>query len=335
VADVVPLTGENRVIVKRGLAGLRNVKNPGLRALLEVSGLEHGTSPSARDVAFRIAPRINAAGRMASASDVLELFLTEDETRARALAAQLQDLNHERQQTEADITQAIVEQCCAQPVTDQDAALVFAGEGWHAGVVGIVASRVVERFHRPAFVLGMEDGVARGSGRSIRVFHLLEALEPCPELFTKFGGHRQAAGVTLAASVVISPRLRAYAAARRRRGFEPALDIDSEIDFGEISDRAVADMLNFFAPFGFGNPPPFCGARVEGGSAAEIRMTSVFLRLKSRSRVARQRLEFRGAAAELAPRDAHRRGAAVEDDLTREAQVCSVANDCVRDVRPS
>src|SRR5216684_3494580 len=177
VADVVPLTGENRVIVKRGLAGLRNVKNPGLLALLEVSGLEYGTSPSAHDVAFRIAPRINAAGRMASASDVLELFLTEDETRARALAAQLHDLNHERQQTEADITRAIVEQCCAQPVTDDDAALVFAGEGWHTGVVGIVASRVVERFHRPAFVLGMEDGVARGSGRSIRVFHLLEALE--------------------------------------------------------------------------------------------------------------------------------------------------------------
>ena len=114
------------------------------------------------------------------------------------LAGQLHDLNKDRQQTESEIARAIFEQCIEQPVTDADAALVFAGEGWHRGVVGIVASRVVERFHRPAFVLGLENGVAQGSGRSIAAFHLLDALETMPELFTKFGGHRQAAGVTLA-----------------------------------------------------------------------------------------------------------------------------------------
>lgn len=155
VADVVPLVGENRAIVKIGLSGLRQVKNAGLRALLDVSGWNEGESPTAGQVAFRVAPRINAAGRMASASDVIEMFLTEDESRAKALAAQLHDLNQDRQQTEQEIARAIFEQCIEQPVTDRDAALVFAGEGWHRGVVGIVASRVVERFHRPAFVLGI------------------------------------------------------------------------------------------------------------------------------------------------------------------------------------
>ena len=172
----VPLTGENRVIVKRGLEGLRDVRNPGLRALLDVSDLADGVSPSAGQIAFRVAPRINAAGRMASASDVIELFCTNDAERARTIAVQLHDLNKDRQQTEAEITLAIFKQCIEQMVTDDDAALVFAGEGWHRGVVGIVASRVVERYHRPVFVLGIENGAAQGSGRSIPAFHLLEAL---------------------------------------------------------------------------------------------------------------------------------------------------------------
>src|SRR5207248_3230610 len=129
VADVVPLVGENRVIVKRGLDGLRRVSNPGLRALLDVAGIEDGTAPSARQVAFQIAPRINAAGRMASASDIVDLFTTNDNARARLIAAQLDELNKDRRDTEDGIRQAILEQCLAQPVTDRDAALVFAGEG--------------------------------------------------------------------------------------------------------------------------------------------------------------------------------------------------------------
>src|SRR5579862_3092147 len=263
VADVVPLTGENRVIVKRGLSGLDRVANPGLRALLDVSGFADGEAPSARDVAFRVAPRINAAGRMASASDVIEMFLTEDEPRARALAAQLHDLNQDRQHTEQEIARIIFEQCIEQPVTDRDAALVFAGEGWHRGVVGIVASRVVERFHRPAFVLGMENGVAQGSGRSIPVFHLLDALESMPELFTKFGGHRQAAGLTMAAATVeeFRERIRVYGEARLTPAdFERELAIDAEIAFDEITDQSVAEILSL-APFGFGNPAPVFAAR--------------------------------------------------------------------------
>jgi single-stranded-DNA-specific exonuclease len=291
VADIVPLTGENRVVVKLGLEGLRQVRNPGMRALLEVCGLAEGESPSAGQVAFRVAPRINAAGRMASASDVIELFLTEDESRAKELAAQLHDLNQDRQQTEAEIVRAIFEQCTAEVVTDRDAALVFANEGWHRGVVGIVASRVVERFHRPVFVLGVENGVAQGSGRSIRAFHLLEALEAMPDLFTRFGGHRQAAGVTLASERVeeFRRRFRAHAAERLTPAdFEPALEIDAEIDFREITDQAAADVLRL-APFGFGNPSPVFAARdVEVAAPPEIRNEKhVFVRLKSQGRTIR------------------------------------------------
>jgi single-stranded-DNA-specific exonuclease len=291
VADVVPLVGENRAIVKIGLSGLRQVKNPGLRALLDVSGLAEGESPTAGQVAFRVAPRINAAGRMASASDVIEMFLTDDESRARSLAAQLHDLNADRQQTEQDIARKIFEQCIEQPVTDRDAALVFAGEGWHRGVVGIVASRVVERFHRPAFVLGIENGVAQGSGRSIPAFHLLDALESMPELFTKFGGHRQAAGVTLHAAHLeeFRERFRAHAfGLLTPADFIPALEIDSEIEFRELDDAAAADILNL-APFGFGNPAPIFAARaVEVVAAPDIRKERhVFVKLKSQGRIHR------------------------------------------------
>lgn len=291
VADVVPLTGENRVIVKLGLSGLGNVKNIGLRALLDVSGFGEGDAPNAGQVAFRVAPRINAAGRMASAADVVEMFLTTDESRARALAAQLHDLNSDRQQTEAEIARAIFEQCLEQPVTDADAALVFAGEGWHRGVVGIVASRVVERFHRPAFVLGIENGIAQGSGRSIPAFHLLNSLETMPGLFTKFGGHRQAAGVTLASKDLAEfrRRFRDHAATLLTPAdFEPVLEIDAEIQFAEINDRAVADILSL-APFGFGNPSPVFLARdLELAAAPDVRKEKhVFLRLKSQNRFLR------------------------------------------------
>jgi single-stranded-DNA-specific exonuclease len=304
VADVVPLTGENRLIVKRGLAGLRESNNPGLRALLEVSGLSPGESPSASQVAFRVAPRINAAGRMASASDVIEMFLTADESRARALAGQLHDLNTDRQQTEREIARTIFEQCVEQPVTDRDAALVFAGEGWHRGVVGIVASRVVERFHRPAFVLGLENGTAQGSGRSIRAFHLLDALESMPELFTKFGGHRQAAGITLPTDRVAEfrERLRAHAATLLTPAdFEAALEIDAEIEINEIDDACVADVLSL-APFGFGNPSPIFALReVEVAAPPEIiKEKHVFVRLKSQGRVIRAKAwNFADRAAAL------------------------------------
>ena len=261
VADVVPLIGENRVIVKYGLQGLDRVNNPGLRALLEVSGLLKGHAPSARQVAFQIAPRINAAGRMAHAEDVIRLFLTSDPAEAKVLAEQLHSLNQERQQTEAEIVARVLEQCANEPVTDEQCALVFAGANWHRGVVGIVASRLVERFCRPVFVLGEEDGELSGSGRSIPAFHLVDALESMPELFSRFGGHKQAAGLTLAGKDLAEFRLRlnAYACARLTPAdFVPQLALDTTARFDELDDQAAEELLSL-APFGFGNPAPLLG----------------------------------------------------------------------------
>ncbi|HSW49247.1 MAG TPA: single-stranded-DNA-specific exonuclease RecJ, partial [Bryobacteraceae bacterium] len=260
VADVVPLTGENRILVKHGLEGLRSVRNPGLRALLDIAGFGEGDEPSARQVAFRIAPRMNAAGRMANAADVIDLFLTEDRDRARRLAAELHSLNEERQQAEAEIIRSILDECSRSPVGPSQKALVFSGLNWHRGVVGIVASRLVERFHRPAVVLGEdpETGLAQGSGRSIPAFHLLEALESMPDLFHQFGGHRQAVGVTLPIGRVgeLRERLNARAAERLSDDdLSPVLELDAQVELADLTDEAVAETLSL-APFGCGNPPP-------------------------------------------------------------------------------
>ncbi|MFB3779328.1 MAG: single-stranded-DNA-specific exonuclease RecJ [Bryobacteraceae bacterium] len=260
VADVVPLTGENRILVKHGLEGLRSVRNLGLRALLDIAGFGEGDEPSARQVAFRIAPRMNAAGRMANAGDVIELFLTEDRERARSLAAGLHSLNEERQQAEAEIIKSILDECSRSPVGPGQKALVFSGLNWHRGVVGIVASRLVERFHRPAVVLGEdpETGLAQGSGRSIPTFHLLEALESMPDLFHQFGGHRQAIGVTLPVARVgeFRERLNARAAeCLSDDDLTPVLELDARVELSDLTDAAVSETLSL-APFGCGNPTP-------------------------------------------------------------------------------
>lgn len=182
---------------------------------------------------------------------------------ATRIAKELFSLNVERQTAERAIVKEIFDRCVETPVTDDDAALVLWGEGWHRGVVGIVASRVVERFHRPAIVLGIENGVAQGSGRSIEAFHLLEALEGMRELFTKFGGHAHAAGLTLpeASLEVFRERLRLWAAERLTvEDMRPIVAIDAIIEFGEIND-GLWRALERIAPFGMGNPRPLFGAR--------------------------------------------------------------------------
>jgi single-stranded-DNA-specific exonuclease len=271
VADVVPLTGENRVIVKYGLDGLRSVRNPGLRALLNVSGFAPGEPVTASNVGYRIAPRMNAAGRMADANQIVNLLLTEDEDQARAIAEQLQSLNRERQDVQSEIVRVILEECLAAPVRDDQAALVFVGKEWHRGVVGIVAGRLADRFHRPVFVLAedSEQGVMQGSGRSTPAFHLLEALESMQDLLIRFGGHRQAAGLALASERVEEFRLRlgVYAAARLTPAdFVSEIEVDAPLRFQEIDDRLVADVLAM-EPFGCGNCAPVFavfGAEVAG-----------------------------------------------------------------------
>lgn len=296
VADIVPLTGENRVIVQRGLSGLREVRNHGLRALLAVAGFGDGECPSAHQVAFRLAPRINAAGRMATARDVIELFLTDDVARARALAEQLDVLNRERQQVETEVVEAILKQCEEGAAGTDSPALVFSGSGWHLGVLGIVASRLVERFCRPVFVLS--DAVAReagdepcvsGSGRSIPGFHLLEALESMPDLFSRFGGHRQAAGVTLRCDRIADFRNRFGAFAKRTLtpdDLRPHYAVDAEASFTELTELCVKQVLTL-GPFGFGNPAPIflaAGAEVAGPfkPSADAKHLTVALRHNGR-----------------------------------------------------
>jgi single-stranded-DNA-specific exonuclease len=264
VADVVPLTGENRVIVTHGLAGLNHSRNPGLRALLDVAGFADGASPSARQVAFQIAPRLNAAGRMDTARAVVEMFLTNDAARAKELAQQLHDHNAERQHVEAETREI----CESVVVEDAAAALVYYGETWHRGVLGIVASRLVERFYRPVFVLALnrEDGTAQGSGRSIPAFHLLDALESMSDLFQRFGGHAHAAGVTLDPARVpeFRERFDAYARAKLRpEDLQPRLAIDAVLEVREIGEDSAKDIFSL-APFGHGNDAPlFAAVNVE------------------------------------------------------------------------
>jgi single-stranded-DNA-specific exonuclease len=261
VADVVPLTGENRILVSHGLRGLSTVRNPGLRALLDVAGFTVDTPPpNARQVAFQLAPRLNAAGRMDTAKAVVELFLTNDPAQARDLAKQLHDQNTERQLVEAEIRDTC-EQISVDPA---ECALVYYAENWHRGVLGIVASRLVERLHRPVFVLGRnpDDGLASGSGRSIPAFHLLDALESMSELFVRFGGHAHAAGVTMEVANVEEFRRRfdAFAAARLcADDFLRRLEIDAVLELREINEQAIEELFTL-APFGHGNPAPLFAA---------------------------------------------------------------------------
>ncbi len=315
VADIVPLIDENRVIVKRGLSGLRQVRNPGLRALLTVAGFDDGESPSAHQVAFRLAPRINAAGRMATATDVIELFLTDNTARAQNLAEQLDTLNRDRQQVETEIVESILQQCEENSAITRDhIGLVFAGKGWHLGVLGIVASRLVERFCRPVFVLSEASNVdpdegphLSGSGRSIPAFHLLEALESMPHLFKKFGGHRQAAGLTLHASELANFKqlFHEFAATKlTTEDLRPTHKADAHLSFAEIGESSVQQILGL-GPFGFGNPNPifFCeGAEVAGPPKAitEGKHYNVPLRHEGRLLFAKA-WNFGGRAALLEP----------------------------------
>lgn len=262
VADIVPLTGENRVIVRHGLEGLADARNPGLRALLEAAGFKD-KAPTAGEVAFRIAPAINASGRMDDAGQAVRMFLTADAEEARRIAQELIALNKERQSAEQTVVREILAKCAEVPVTSDDAALVFWGEGWHRGVVGIVASRVVQRFHRPAIVLGVENGVAQGSGRSIDAFHLLDALESMRELFTRFGGHAHAAGLTLPAASLeeFRERLRACAAeVLSPDDMRATVEIDAVLQLAELND-ALWRALEQLGPFGMDNRRPLFAVR--------------------------------------------------------------------------
>jgi len=263
IADAVPLLGENRVFAKLGLQGLRSPVNAGLKALLELAKLGDGRELTSTEVAFRIAPRMNAAGRMDVARDVVELFTVKDIGRAREVAGRLDKLNSERQDEERRIMDSILQRLEEEPALHEAFCVVVDGEGWHRGVIGITATRVVERYGRPTLVISREGDEAHGSGRSIPAFHLLDALESCHELFSRFGGHAHAVGFALPSANVekLRARLDAYARARLTvADFEPQLSFDRELPLDEVTPE-LHRALCLLEPFGMENPEPVFAAR--------------------------------------------------------------------------
>ena len=263
IADAVPLLGENRVFAKLGLQGLRRPVNVGLKALLEVAKLGDGRALTATEVAFRIAPRLNAAGRMDVARDVIDLFNEKDMERARKIASRLDQLNAERQEEERRIMDSIFRRLEDEPVLREAYCVVVDGEGWHRGVIGITASRVVERYGRPTLVISREGDEAHGSGRSIPSFHLLHAIESCPELFSRYGGHAHAVGFALPSANVekLREHLDAYARARLTPAdFEPQIGFDRELPLGEVTPE-LYQALALLEPFGMENRAPIFAAR--------------------------------------------------------------------------
>lgn len=258
VADAVPLVGENRTIARLGLEGLRRPVNGGLKALMEVSGLTGERAIGAGDVGFRLGPRINAAGRMDVARDVIELFTCRDQERCKEIAEKLNQLNLERQAEEQRIVAEIDEQLAGEPDLTGKFCMVFDGDGWHRGVVGIVASRVVEKTGRPALVIAKDAEEAHGSGRSITAFHLLNALESCHDLFTRFGGHAHAVGFAMPSKDVpdLKQRLNTYAQAMLKpEDLLPELSIDAEIPLSSVTPELL-NSLRRLEPFGHGNREP-------------------------------------------------------------------------------
>ena len=282
IADAVPLTGENRVFASLGLDALRRAVNPGLKALLEVAQISTKRPPTSTEVAFRIAPRINAAGRMDVARDVIELFSVKDVDRARLLAGKLDRLNAERQEEEQRIMKAIEERIAGDPALSQAYCMVVDGEGWHRGVIGITATRIVERYHRPAIIISRDGEEAHGSGRSIRAFHMLEAIEASHRLFTRYGGHSHACGFSMPSENVAQLRAEMDAFARTRlseASFEPVLDVEVELELDAVTP-ALFEALQLLGPHGAGNHEPVFVARAVQLTAPPRIMKDKHIKLK-------------------------------------------------------
>jgi single-stranded-DNA-specific exonuclease len=262
VADVVPLQGENRILVKHGLKLLANSRWEGVRALIDVTGLA-GTEISARHLGFVLGPRLNAAGRVADANDGLRLLLSDDPEEAAKLATRLEGLNIERQALDQRMLDEALEQVENTADPERDAGLVLVGDGWHPGVVGIVASRVVERYGRPTFLIAFDGDIGKGSGRSISRFDLHAALLSCADLLERFGGHQMAAGLTIHRSRLEAFRERFGDVARQVLAPEdlgPEQRVDLEIGLAEVTGD-LERLCRHLEPCGQGNPGPVFGVR--------------------------------------------------------------------------
>ncbi len=261
VSDVAPLIGENRILVKEGLKQLKNgSSNKGIKALIEASGLKK-REPGSFEIGFILGPRINAAGRIGSAGNAVELLLTDDDEEADALAKKLNEANRERQRIEGVTLKDAMSKVDREINFKDHKVIVLNGEDWHTGVIGIVASRISDKFYRPTILISTKDGMGRGSGRSIENFHLFEALMGCGDILKECGGHKYACGLTILeknmvqfkktineiASSVLTPE-----------DLVPGLDIDMEIEIGLLGDKVVEE-IELLEPFGESNPQPvFC-----------------------------------------------------------------------------
>ena len=262
VADVVPLTGENRILVRHGLRLLSRSRWPGLRALIEASGLG-SAELRAGQVGFTLAPRLNAAGRIGEAADGLRLLLTDSADEAMMLASRLERLNEERQTLDQRFLVEALAQVEASGSLDRRAGIVLASDSWHPGVVGIVASRVVERYGRPTFLVCFDGDIGKGSGRSISRFDLHGALTECADLLLRYGGHRMAAGVTVSRENFAAFRERFERVAGDRLGFDnlgPEQRVDLEIPLDEATDQ-LEKLCRHLEPCGMGNAAPVFGVR--------------------------------------------------------------------------
>jgi single-stranded-DNA-specific exonuclease len=292
VADLVPLEGENRILVRYGLRYLSHTRIPGLLALLEVSGLvdpAQGVGPiDAGQVGFVLAPRINAVGRMADADTALRLLLTEDEGEARRLAQELDGANRDRKEEDQRVLHEALTALAASYDPARDLGVVVAGEGWHPGVIGIVASRVVERIHRPVVLVALDGGKGRGSARSVPGVHLYDALAACRTHLLRFGGHRQAAGMDLATEALEPFRAAFREAVRGQldgRPPVPRLPGGTPLALGEATGE-LHRLVEYMAPFGIGNPRPVF--RIQGvevsGTPREVGDGHLKLRLREGGR---------------------------------------------------
>ncbi len=263
VADVVPLLGENRLFVQHGLLRLPGSKKVGVRALMEAAAVGKDGTISARDVAFGLAPRINAAGRMEDARAAVELLLTRDRDEARALAEQLCAHNDARRAEERQTFVQAQKMVAAEIDLSREKVIVLASEDWHPGVIGIVASRLVEQYFRPVLLVALSDGSGKGSGRSIPAFDLWEGLRECEALLTRFGGHRFAAGFGIEMTHLPELRQRINEVAEQRLSgtdLTRQIQVDAEVTLAELGIETASE-LERLAPFGMGNPAPVLVAR--------------------------------------------------------------------------
>jgi single-stranded-DNA-specific exonuclease len=261
IADIVPLTAENHILAKQGLLELEHTTKVGLQALKKVTGLDK-KEITATGVSFGLAPRLNAAGRIETARIAVELLITEDPQQAWILASTLEQANRKRQAIQEQILRDAKRQLDTDPAFAQQPAIVVASEDWHPGVIGIVASKLVEEYSKPTILISLQGEIGKGSGRSIPALHLYQSLSSCQELLLNFGGHKAAAGLTIDRQQIDTFRTQFNQIVNtelKAEDFLPILHVDAEVTFAELT-RPLLEMLKVLEPFGEANPPPIFAA---------------------------------------------------------------------------